>query len=258
LRLIAFVLSYREKPTLVLKSLSAKTLKPEKVVIVAAHRDACVERFEGLGSIDCLVVRPDHRLTVGERVGVALTMAFRKYRPGDYDYFLKLDDDIVFGPRFVEVNVKSGYDVMGRGAAMLVNAGKYLRVFGDRWPVNPADDDYVVYKSIASGLKVLEWDWVEKARLLKEPTRSPRRLLITGRVMYRFRMPFPYTILSSLKRVVKGRSFSYLIIIYGYFTALLARDAKYDFSTYVHDYIKRNFTLKTSKIARQIRESVTS
>jgi hypothetical protein len=70
--LIAFVLSYREKPTLVLKSLSAQTLKPEKVVIVAAHRDACVERFEGLGSIDCLVVRPDHRLTVGERVGVGV------------------------------------------------------------------------------------------------------------------------------------------------------------------------------------------
>lgn len=258
LRVIAFVLSYKEKPIHVLKSLSIQTLKPEKVVIVAAHKDACVDSFEGLGGIDCLVVKPDHRLTVGERVGISLTAAFRKYRLEDYDYFLKLDDDVVFGPRFIEANVGSGYDVMGRGAAMVVNARKYLKLFGGRWPACPVDDSYVVYKSIVSGLKVIEWDWVEKAKLLKKPTHGPRRLLIMGRVMYRFGTPFPYTVLSSLKRVVKGGSLSYLVIIYGHLVALLARDARYDFSTYVREYIKRDFIRKISKIARQVRESVVS
>jgi len=55
-----------------------------------------------------------------------------------------------------------------------------------------------------------------------------------------------------------GKSFSYLMIIYGYLIALPMRGLKYDFSTYVHDYIKRDFKRKISKIVKRIRESVVS
>ncbi|MEM2847996.1 MAG: hypothetical protein QXM79_04400 [Zestosphaera sp.] len=226
-------------------------MKPDKVVIVAAMKEACLSDYVNLGPIDCLVVKPDTSLSVGERVGIALTVALRRYAVGNYDYFLKLDDDVMFGPKFVETNVRSHYDLMGRGAAMVINARKYVQLFNHKWPVCPADDTYVIYRSVASGLRVLEWRWVEKAFLLKEPAYSARRRFLLGVELYKFGVPLAYVVLSSLKSVVKSGVLSHLITVYGYVVALIVRRTKYEFSDCVRDYHKKKLTYKVLEFIRK-------
>lgn len=247
-KIIAFVLAYKEKPLRVLSCLASQTMKPDKVVIVAAYKEACLSSYVGLGSIDCLVVKPDTSLSVGERVGIALTIALRKYDVGSYDYFLKLDDDVMFYPKFIEVNVRSQYDLMGRGSAMVINAKKYVQLFNHEWPVCPADDSYVTYKSIAGNLRVLEWKWVKKAILLKEPKHSVRRCFLAGIELYKLGIPFVYAFLSLLKRIIKTGVLSHLIIVYVYVVALAIRITKYEFSGRVQVYHKMKLKREILKL----------
>jgi hypothetical protein len=248
-------LAFKEKPFLPVVSLSHQTWKVDKVIIVAAYPSACIEEFDGLGKIECVVIAPNLMLSVGERVGVALTKAFKKYDISKYDYMLKLDSDISFDEKFIEENLKSGYDLMGRGAGMIIKTGKFLKLFNHRWPICPIDDTYIVEAFRVYGFKVLPWNWVHPAKLLKEPNYSFKRVFKTGMEIYKLGIPFICEISTLIYLLLKRRKIVFIARILGYIVAHLKRE-KYSIAHEVEDYYKAELSNAIRIRLRQILEKL--
>ena len=237
MKVIAFILAFKEKPFYPLISLMRQTIKPIKIVIVAAYPSACVDRFKDT-KIECLVIPPDLSLSVGERVGKALTIAFRLYLTKDYDYILKLDSDVYFDETFVEENIGTEYDLMGRGAAMIIKVKNFIEVFNHEWPVSPIDDVIVTEVLRVRGYKVLPWQWIKLPRLIKEPKYDILRALRIGYESYRIGFPILSETLLLYDRILRRRELTFVGHIIGYLVALLRREKKYPFSNAIYEYHK--------------------
>lgn len=241
MRVISYVLAFDRVPEVTLKSLLRQTIKT-RIVVVAAYSSACPSER----GIECVVVPPNMSLSVGERVGISLTKAFHKFPPDGYDYFLKLDDDVWLDPKFLEVNISSNYDVMGRGAAMLIKTDCYVRVFDHFWPISPIDDTYVVETLMALGYKVLPFSWVKPALLMKEPRIPPSRAFKNGIEFYRLGL-HPLRLATVFMRYVKnGGLRSALSLLSGYVYALLKRMKKVN---YANEIYRNNIRYVIRKIA---------
>jgi len=234
MKVIAFVLAFKEKPIYPLVSLMRQTIKPSKIVIVAAYPSACVDSLKGF-KVECLVIPPDLSLTVGERVGKALTIAFRLYLSEEYDYMLKLDSDVYFDETFIEENIKAGYDLMGRGAAMIIKVKSFIKVFNHKWPISPLDDVIVTEVFKAYGYKVLPWKWIKPAKLIREPSYDVSRTLRVGYELYRIGFPIVSELLLLYDRILKRRELAFIGHLVGYLVALLRREKKYPFSNVIYD-----------------------
>ena len=234
MKVIAFILAFKEKPYYPLISLSKQSIKPNKIVIVAAYPSACVDQFRGM-KIECLVISPDVSLSVGERVGKSLTIALKKFLTEDYDYMLKLDSDIYFDEKFIEENVRAGYDLMGRGAGMIIKVKSFIETFDHRWPVSPSDDLIVTEVFKARGYKVLPWRWVHPAKIVKEPKYDTSRAFRTGYESYKIGFPLLSEMMTVLDRIKRGE-FTFVVHPIGYFSALFRNEKKYPFSKTIHNY----------------------
>lgn len=255
LKIAAFILAFREVPIRVLKCLSTQTVKPSKVIIVAAYESACVQRFSDL-DIECIVIPPNLNLTVGERVGISLSVAFRKIRIEGYDYLLKLDDDVVFDERFIEDNVGSGYDLMGRGAAMIIRVEVYLKFFNHQWPINPIDDTYVVDTLLAAGYKVLPWSWIRRAIPIKEVHVSVEREFLAGVNLYKLGYPFTVALLASFSTlIIRRRSITgYIARVGGYIAALITRPSRYTAYERISKYKRYELMIKLKNLIQRLTE----
>jgi len=258
MKIIAFILALKEKPYYPLISLMRQTIKPSKIVIVAAYPSACVDYFKGV-RIECLVIRPDTSLSVGERVGIALTIAFKLFLTEDYDYMLKLDSDIYFDERFIEENIKAGYDLMGRGAGMIIKVKKFLEIFDHKWPISPLDDATVVELFRVRGYKVLPWKWVYPAKLVRKPKYDASRAFKIGYEFYRLGFPLLYEILTIHYRILQ-REPIFIFHLIGYLAALFCGEKKYPFSIDIKKYydtilinsIKLKLINLTTKLSRSL------
>jgi hypothetical protein len=243
-QIIVFLLAFKEKPLLSLSSLSFQTWKPSKVVIVAAYPSACIKiKFKNL-KVENIIVPPDLSLTVGERVGIALTIAFKRYDISRYDYILKLDSDVLFNEHFIEDNIKSGYDLVGGGSAMLIKSSIFLKIFDLKWPISAIDDAYVIEAFKAKGYKVLEWNWASKPISLRSSHFSIARRFRAGIEMYRCGIPFVnllYRVLLFILRYPKLIHTAMAMII-GFVIAPLIKRRKYDIASEVENFYKRNLS----------------
>ncbi|MHA1617564.1 MAG: hypothetical protein ACTSX9_09685 [Candidatus Njordarchaeales archaeon] len=234
MKVIAFILAFKEKPYYPLISLSKQSIKPNKIVIVAAYPSACVDQFRGM-KIECLVIPPDLSLSVGERVGKSLTIALKKFLTEDYDYMLKLDSDIYFDEKFIEENTRAGYDLMGRGSGMIIKVKSFIETFDHTWPISPLDDLIVTEVFKARGYKVLPWRWAHPAKIVKEPKYDAFRAFRAGYEYYKIGFPILPEMMTTLERV-KRREFAFVAHPIGYFLALLRNEKKYPFSKTIHNY----------------------
>jgi len=209
-----------------------QSIKPSKIVIVAAYPSACIDRFKDI-EIECLVIPPDLSLSVGERVGKSLTIAFKRLLTEDYDYMLKLDSDIYFDEKFLEENIRAGYDLMGRGGGMIIKVKSFIEVFDHAWPASPLDDVIVTEMLRIRGYKVLPWKWVRPAKLVKKPKYGALRAFRMGYESYRIGFPLLWEILLVHDRI-RRREFIFVTHLVGYFVALLRNEKKYPFSRGIH------------------------
>jgi len=237
-KIIAFVLAFKEKPFLPIYSLSNQTLKVDKIVIVAAYPSACMEKFDILCKTECVVIAPNEMLSIGERVGVSLTLAFKKFDISKYDYMLKLDSDISFDEKFIEENIKGHYDLMGRGAGMIIKTDEFLKIFGHQWPISSIDDVYIVEAFRVKGCKLLAWKWIHPAKLLKEPNYSFKRVFRIGMEIYKLGIPFIDEIFILIYWFLKKRKIMFIAHPFGYITAYLKKERKYPISHEVERYHK--------------------
>ncbi|MCD6470066.1 hypothetical protein J7L29_04630 [Candidatus Bathyarchaeota archaeon] len=230
-KIIVFILAFKKSPKVTLNSVLKQTIQPEKVVIVAAYEEACIN------GVECFIVPPNLELTVGERVGIALTKAFHKYEIEKYDYLVKLDDDAILDEKFLENNIKSGLEVIGRGAAMIIKTQCYLKYIGKKWPISSADDTFVVETLMAMGCKTMPFWWPHPAKLVKEPKGDLKRGWRIGIESYKLGL-HPLRVFSSFLRALKRRETAALSIIPGYIYALLTRPKQYDLAKNVKCFNK--------------------
>jgi len=204
-KVIAFILTFKEKPLIVLYALSRQTLKPRKVVIVAANKSACVDRFPNIGDIECLVIPPNLNLTVGERVGISLTIAFKKYDISSYDYVVRLDEDFYFDEYFLEHNIRAGYDLIGCHGAMIIKSRKLVDLLGGAWAISPMDDAVVIDLFRANHCRVLPWSWIRPPIYLRYPRDTFSRGMIFGRELYRNGYPLINLLLDMFSKIILSR-----------------------------------------------------
>ncbi len=238
--IIAFIMAFREKPDRVVKSLMYQTMPPDKVIIVAAYKSACIEK------IDCLVDPPNMKLSVGERVGKALTKAFARYDISMYDYVLKLDDDVILPRDFVEVHTRSGFDVIGKGQALLIRTKALLDTLGRMWPPIAADDAYLRLLLLAHKYrgKRLEWLTPVHSDAVKL---SFKRSFAIGRDYYSMGLLIINVLYEAVKHFIKGEFKAAMGKVSGYISCYITKCPKYKYRELIRRYVFERIYLKLKR-----------
>ena len=195
------------------------------------------------------VGKPDKRLVTGEIVGRTMNDTLSKIRIGDYDFLLKSDDDIIFPPRFLEVNTQTDYDAMGRGAGLLIRVEPFLK-YVKKWDTTSLEDSYPFYALIINNRKVLISNWMLPAKLTK-PSTEPSdftRMWACGRDCYRIGFPFEVYAISQLVLAKRGTTLkakaAQLWAIVGYIYAFFLNLEKSPIAERWHSYQRRQYHRK--------------
>jgi hypothetical protein len=259
MKIIAFILALEKKPLYPLLALSRQTLKPDKVVIVAGYPSACVNKFPNINELACIVVPPNFELSVGERVGIALTVAFRMYNIEAYDYVVRLDEDFYFDKHFLKDNIRDNYDLIGCHGAMIIKSSKIIEILNGKWMISPMDDVLVIDMFRANGCKVLPWAWFRDPIYLRLPRDTYRRGIMFGMELYRIGYPLVNLLLDIAVKVILSRIISKLFyrrmkatavfgMLVGYVIAFLRREKRRHYAMILGKFYKttcRADSLKT-------------
>ena len=99
----------------------------------------------------------DDKLPIGVRQGILINKALKWINLQDYDWILKIDDDVFLPRNFIEENLKQGGDIIGTGGhALLIKVKSFLSVF-DKYPEVISDDTYLGLKFVCFGYKRSSW-----------------------------------------------------------------------------------------------------
>lgn len=102
-----------------------------------------------------------------------------------YDFLLKSDNDVVYSPKFLEVNTKAGFDLMGAGASLLIRVKPFTEVCRGRFEENDIYDTELYKTFKRSQLKVLEWKCADlQPFIFRKMTFGFKRSLNTGRLVF--------------------------------------------------------------------------
>jgi len=206
------------------KSLMNQTLKPQKLIVA--------------------VGKPDWKKSTGQIVGETINEALRPINLQKYDWLLKSDDDIIYPPDFLEINTNTDYDLMGRGAGLLIRVKPYLEYIGN-WNESDLEDSYPYYVFDVKGLQTLISKWVNPATLLK-PSRDTlglKRNFEAGRDTYRMGTPVDIYLLDKIRGLELTRIIGFL---YGHLAQLPKFPIAPEWKRYIR--LRRGLTLPAALI----------
>ena len=275
MRLLVIILAFRDPPLNPLLSLVGQELPRDTsidIIALVAYPSACKIPQYIKTKVKCLVVKPPSKLqSVGERVGFSITVLLKYLEKidklKDYDYMLKLDDDVVLPKDFIKKNLKYKYIIMGYGPAMIINMRYYTRIFNAAWPISVADDvivEYTLDSIWKSRSKV--WEYIQEPIILRPIRPSVKRSFKAGYEFYRMGFTTPYMLLYLMKHVLKtarlrinlrlkiGILCRFIVQLLGYISALLTSTDKYKFSRVIsleQKYrIKRGFAKMLTRLLK--------
>jgi len=160
MKVLSLVLAFRTPPTSTVKSLLRQSI-PADIIVIAAYPEA----LRGLPckKIKCYVVEPKLDLCVGKRVSDAINRILGKVDLDEYDYLLKIDDDVILPRDFLEKNLinRRQYEIIGRGYSMIIKIETFLRLFGGKWPYLCVDDTFIILKCLANNRKILPFSYLK-------------------------------------------------------------------------------------------------
>ena len=199
------------------ESLNNQTLQPKKIIVVSGTRK--------------------WSQSTGHIVGVLMNKALKDVNLDNYDWLLKSDDDIFYPPDFLEVNTNTDYDLMGRGAGILIKTKPFQEHMG-KWNESDMEDSYPYYVFESKGLRTLISKWVKPAILMKPAGSSLRRRFEAGRDAYRVGTP---TDIYIYDRIFKLRWTKIIGFLYGRFRKLPKFSIAPEWKAYVR--LRRGLTL---------------
>ena len=126
----------------------------------------------------------------GEIVSKTVNSYLKYIDLGEYDFLLKSDNDVIYPKDFLEVNCREDYDLMGVGAGLLIKVEPFIKYCNGRFAENDLYDTILFHVFKKHGLKVLGWNYVRRPVVFRKMSYSVRRMLNTGKLMFRFGAQF--------------------------------------------------------------------
>ncbi|MCX8170129.1 MAG: glycosyltransferase family 2 protein [Candidatus Methanomethyliaceae archaeon] len=121
-KVLVIIPTLNKFPEKTIKSIISQTIKPTRIIIATGSRkvlEECLRR-----GFDSVYLRPNLSEHVGIRMTKAMNFALKSLKLEDYDYILKVDDDVVLHPRFIEASILTGADCVG-GSGRVISC-KYI------------------------------------------------------------------------------------------------------------------------------------
>ena len=171
-----------------------------------------------------------HDKNVGLRVAKAINAALESEDLSGFDWFLRVDGDVILSPDWIERSVASDADVIGRGGYSLLVRMKAFAAIGYRFPVFEKEDSMLVLKLQSLGFKAIPY--VVKPKFLREPGRGTDRSLQTffRNGVWSWQMGYEpvHLVYQYASAVWIRRNPRYLLGMFGYVYGALAGKKKWD------------------------------
>lgn len=169
---------------------------------------------------------------VGVRIAKAINTAIDNLDLAEFDWFLRVDGDMILPPEWVEKSLASGADVVGRGGyALLIRMSAFVAL-GSHWPIIAPEDSFIILKLQSLGFKTVPY--VVRPRFLREPSRgtsanrSSSILLKYGVWKWKLGYESIHAVYDFVFATNLRRNPRYLLGIFRYFFAALSRTKKWD------------------------------
>ncbi len=208
MKVLAVIISV-DPPRNLIESLKSQTLKPKKIIIANYRVPA--------------------KYSVGQRSAYAFNRAIRNVNLEEYDYLLKLDDDVILPPNFLEANVGLA-DYVGEGRAMILKIKTLLQIMGGNLKVMQCEDTYLLQSYYWLGAKI-RYGWnvppIDTISHMESLASHLKKYWIdVGRAQYRFGIPIArYPVYFYFRAKQFGIRIALLTFV-GYITGLVMRDEK--------------------------------
>jgi hypothetical protein len=171
----------------------------------------------------------------GERAGVRVRKAINFALEGvdlqSFDWFLRVDGDVVLPADWIQRSVATGADVIGRGGyALLIRMGAFLAI-GGRWPAVLKEDSFMVLKLASMGYRISPY--VVSPVFLRAPGRGTDRLRINSFISdgyWNWKLGYEpvHAVYNSVSGAIRRKNPKFLLAIVGYFFAASIRMEKVD------------------------------
>lgn len=185
----------------------------------------------GCDSLDCQMVPLKRVLvdgtvygdeSVGMRVARTMNHALATVNLREYDYVLRVDDDVFLPDNFLHANLLGNFDVVGFGYAQLFRVVPFLKVFGGKYPVALAEDSALLDGFRDAGYKVGKY--IVAPVMLKRKRYSIREWVERGRSKHELGHSLFHALFDwKNKRQSTSVGFNSVFVVAGY---LLARARK--------------------------------
>ena len=171
----------------------------------------------------------------------AINFALQFTNVNDYDYILKVDDDVSLPPNFIELSLKLDADcVGGSGCAQMFKISTFMALFKGRFPEVVSDDTYCEFMIIACRKKYAKWP-IEP--IYHDATRKHSWIYYYEIGFNRYKLGYdPIHIFFHLRHGI-----NYIFYLIGYFMAFIRREKKYPFARQI-------YRIKMEQIPKQLRD----
>lgn len=191
--------------------------------------------------VEMLVILPKEVKggTLPEKVSFTLNEGLSHIRLEDFDYILRVDGDTILPADYLEESLRDAPDLYGDwGYAMLIKTQPFLKLMNGKFHPE-SDDSYIIHKFIAEKQKVTHRQ-IKLVQTRKRP-HDMNDLLACGEIYYKLGYE-PFHVLSFFgNRGLKDM----LLVVIGYFNALVRRERKFDVASYIWRHQTRKMALRT-------------
>jgi hypothetical protein len=207
MKILAVIISVNP-PRKLIESLKNQTLKPTKIIIAN--------------------YRVPTKYSVGQRSAYAFNRAVQNVNLEKYDYLIKLDDDVLLPPNFIEANIGLA-DYVGEGRAMVLKIKTFLQIMDGKLKVMQSEDTYLAHSFYWAGAKIRNWNVIPINTIshLDSLTSHRKKYWIdAGRAQYQFGLPIARYPVYFYNRAKKLGFRIALITFVGYMIGFIMRDEK--------------------------------
>jgi hypothetical protein len=222
----------------------------QNVIVVSARKIDVENNF---------VVEVSQSYPLPVRVGLSINRALEVYwDDGRYDYFFKVDGDVLLPQDYLLNLISKGKPIIGAGCAMLIEAEFFKEEFGSRWAVTYADDEYMKSYAFAMGFINELWE-KDDLSITFEYRPSLSRQYIYGKEYYKYGAPIWFmclrviaSIRNCIKKIPVYIPVSHSIYSIGGYISMLGTKRYEWHSNYAKRLTRLYFQKFTSKIGRYL------
>lgn len=216
-------------------------MKVLTIIVTPKNEDAqatvrSIQKQTVHSDIYCVIGVPSKNKLAGQIVGETINDYFCYIDLKEYDWIFKSDDDILYPKDFLEANLKTDYDVLGRDLAMLVKVEPFLKFMDGKWNETDMYGSVLDWTFLINNCKVNN-DWVKMPLYYELPHVTPKRTWNYGKLNYQYGFPF----LAHVEGTLKVGFYSnpiWLIGIASYIYCWIKKRPKDKNSSRINAYIK--------------------